>query len=86
MGSNKCFKNVLKKSVKEKDNPQNGKNPYKDTHREFISNTYKQLDGAISRNKQSNKKISHRFKFTFLQRRHRDGHKTQERILSLTSS
>lgn len=25
--------------MKEKDHPQNGKNPYKDTHREFISNT-----------------------------------------------
>ena len=54
----------------------------KDTHEEFLSKTYKQprhLD--IKETTQSN--MGTRFKWTFLHRRHRDGHRAHEKMLSI---
>ena len=54
----KAFSQQRKPSVKEKDNPQNGKKilANKDTYREFLFNTYKPLVQLNVKNKQPNKK------------------------------
>ena len=54
----------------------------RDTHEEFLSKIYKQLRHLnIKETTQSNRGT--RFKWTFLQRRHRDGHGAREKMLSI---
>ena len=51
----------------------------KDTHEEFLSKTYKQLMHLnIKETTQSNRVT--RFKWTFLQKKHRDGHEAREKM------
>ena len=53
-----------------------------DTHEEFLTKTYKLLMHLnIKETTQSNKGT--RFKWTFLHRRHRDGHRAHEKMLSI---
>ena len=54
----------------------------RDTHEEILFKTYKQLRHLnIKETTQSNRGT--RFKWTFLQRRHRDGHRAREKMLSI---
>ena len=54
----------------------------RDTHEEFLSKIYKQLMHLnIKETTQSNRGT--RFKWTFLQKRHRDGHEAHEKMLSI---
>ena len=53
-----------------------------DTHEEFLTKTYKLLMHLnIKETTLSNKGT--RFKWTFLQRNHRDGHEAHEKMLSI---
>ena len=56
-----------------------------DTHREFISNTYKQLVQLNNNNNSPNKKSSKDLNAHF-PKEVIDGHKAQEKMLSITSS
>ena len=55
------------------------------TYKEFMSNTYKQL-AQLNIFLKNPINISQWSKYTFLQRCHRDSHKAQEKMLSITSS
>ena len=56
-----------------------------DTHREFISNTYKQLVQLNNNNNSPNKKSSKDLNAHF-PKEVIDGHKAHEKMLSITSS
>ena len=54
----------------------------KDTHKEFLSKTYKQLI-HLNIKETTQPTRGTRFKWTFLQRRHRDSQEAHEKILSI---
>ena len=52
----------------------------------LIVKIYKQLMQLnIKKNKQHNPKMGRRLKYTFLQRRHTDGHEAHEKMLNITN-
>ena len=70
----------------EKENPEHhGENATEFKSNIFISKTCKQvLQLNIKKQSTQEKKMGQRPKWMYLQRRHRDGHKTREKILSIT--